>query len=712
MTYMHGTTPEIEAEAAQQALGAGDLATAMARAGAALQFEPKRAEWLQLLEQVYRRSTDPLSLVPAEACEQDSIAASLRAWLLSNLGRWDEAFELIVSAAASRPDRPFLLWGADWIKKPGMAAQLPKDLIEGKILPGLARFISDVQVPMAEDDVRKSSVEAAAAILGALHVVYSDSPEVLFARSLVTRRLGNFDHASYYAYEAFQIAGTWKNAVGVALAYRDAGKIEDAISWFRHAVSLDPDDITARLEIGDTFLEAGRWDDARKAYQAVLEREAEQNWAEASLTYARFKSSGEDKHRDKLAELGQLSGRAQSLLRRLEPLVPYVDFLPPATDATANALRGVIRELESDPSRADGGTVTLSVTHPESPSVLNAFRLWAMSRGVTINVELQVDKVQSPDPRVPKSDVDFTLWQYDEFSPSPAVDAPDPRLAAAIGMIAQEPYNLERYEQKAAELREKIKLPPDAFLPHLTATMVHPPPLPSPDYDPINWIQRVQVASALLIAQLDDGWNPSVRKRALYSMIMGPVDWLVDAALVVLGWLGSKSPDIRGEAAQMFRWMYGQIPKEGYTCFEYPLACAWLLLGELDDATKQWLENWKSQIESRGRAAPDAGPEEEIHDGVTLEQYAEFSAWRDAILEQHGLGVGGDVVATAGTEVFKRLEDLCQSFGLDATIAYGNDDAGPGHIKAWDDRITSTPAVAELFFAKAAEARRRLKHDG
>ena len=86
----------------------------------------------------------------------------------------------------------------------------------------------------------------------------------------------------------------------------------------------------------------------------------------------------------------------------------------------------MIRQLAADPQKAEGGTVTLNVTHPESPSVLNAFRLWALSRGVNVAVELQVDKIQSPDPRVPKAPVDFTLWQYEGTTPSPAVDAADP----------------------------------------------------------------------------------------------------------------------------------------------------------------------------------------------------------------------------------------------------------------------------------------------
>jgi tetratricopeptide (TPR) repeat protein len=708
MSYTADTTPEQESHLAREALGTGDLHGAFSHAARGLQLDPRNEEALGLLQQIYRKASDPLGLVPAQQAQSDSLKAAIRAWLLAELQRWDEAFTLLSHVLAARPDRPFLTWAAEWLKRPGVAGRLPPEVVEKILLPSLSRFLSEVPVPMADDDVRAENVRAAAKVIEAIHVVMPNSTQVLFARSLVSRRLGQFEHAFYFAYQAFQNEQTWKNAIGAALAYRDAGKIDEAIGWYKHALSLD-DDVTTRLEVGDTYLDAQRWDDAIRAYQAVLEREAEQPWAEASLAYARFKKTGEESHKLKLAEMAEESGRAWSLLCAIEPPQPYLHTLPPAADATANALRGVIRQLAPDPTRAEGGTVTLNVTHPESPSVLNAFRLWAQSRDVNVAVELQVEKLQSPDPRVPKAPVDFTLWQYDGHTPSPAVDAADPRLAAAIGLIAQNPYNLELYDTKAKELLERIKLPRDLLLPHFTATMVHPPPLPNPNQDPIEWILRVQMACALLIARLDDGWNPSIRKRALFSLIMGPVDWLVDAALLVLGWLGRDNPEIHAEANQMFSWMATQIPKEGYTCYEYPLACAWLLLGGHDDATRDRLTTWKEAIEARGRTAPDAGPEEEIHDGLTLDEYAEFSAWRDLVLDQHGVGTGGEAVAPAGAEVYKRLETLCRDFNIDPSVAYGQHGAPPGHVPGWDRRIKGDPHVAEAFFARFSAARQRLQ---
>jgi hypothetical protein len=159
---------------------------------------------------------------------------------------------------------------------------------------------------------------------------------------------------------------------------------------------------------------------------------------------------------------------------------------------------------------------------------------------------------------------------------------------------------------------------------------------------------------------MESGWEQSHRKRVLYALIGGPVDWTVDAGIIVLGWLARQDPAIRKDAEQLFAWMEKQIPEEGYTCFEYPLVCSWLNLGDLDEATTERLTAWRKQIEERKRAAPDSD-EPETHGGLTLEQYAELSVRGDAIEAE------------------------------------------------WDHRINTDPVVAEMFFAMQNDARLKLQ---
>lgn len=106
----------------------------------------------------------------------------------------------------------------------------------------------------------------------------------------------------------------------------------------------------------------------------------------------------------------------------------------------------------------------------------------------------------------------------------------------------------------------------------------------------------MQVAAALIIANLDSGWEGSQRKRTLYSLLYGPVDWIVDAAIIALGTLARRDPAIRQEVEQAFAWMRQQIPTEGFTCFEYPLVCTWLSLGGHDPALQADLERWQDRV--------------------------------------------------------------------------------------------------------------------
>jgi hypothetical protein len=49
-----------------------------------------------------------------------------------------------------------------------------------------------------------------------------------------------------------------------------------------------------------------------------------------------------------------------------------------------------------------------------------------------------------------------------------------------------------------------------------------------------TWIWSVQVAAAFVIAQLEADWEGSFRKEALFSLVNGPMDWTVNAAIIAL----------------------------------------------------------------------------------------------------------------------------------------------------------------------------------
>jgi tetratricopeptide (TPR) repeat protein len=691
-------TPEQTAhnvKSAEEALSKGDLAHALFHISSALSTDPMNPDWRGMLDHILSRTPDALTLARLDEAKADFITAATRSYILASAGNYAEALDLLADVFAWRPDAPFFQWGQEWVRRPGVAEGLPS-AFAGGFLSRVLRPVSQAPCPMEEADPRLPSVRALADVLAVLRHYNAAEPLLNFGSAVVLRRLGAWDEAIYYAYQALQQKSDWSSAVGLACAYRDAKKVDEAVQTYTYALSFDPEDLAARLDIGDTYLDAGRFDEAIAAYEEVLQKQADHPWAAASILFARFKKTGEASLKGDLFRLGQKNGRAWDLFCQISPPEPYVHEHPGPGDATAHALRGVMRQIEKNPASASGGNVSLSVTHPESPSVLTAFRLWSEARRVTLSLAVEVERVQAPDPRAPKGQVEIVLWAFDGPRARPNVPAPDPRCAQAVAAIAREPYNLELWEAPARSLAEQMG---PGWAQQLALTMVHPPPLPSPDFDPFDWVFRTQIAAALVIAHLDQGWEGSIRKRALTSIALGPTDWATDAAIIALGWLGRGDEAIRRDVDQLFGWLEQQIPKDGFTCWEYPLVCSWLAMGGHDEAAKKRLLDWRAAV---GTKVHERAPE--AHAGLTLEQYAELSVRRDAITMKGSLGVGGAVLALAGGGAHPELAKLCQEYGLDVSRS-----AAAGRIPEWDERINADPEVQRAFFAMQQNARLRME---
>lgn len=692
---------------AKQALAKSDIQHALFHISSALSTDPSNPEWRGILDQCIQRVPDALVFVRTDQEKYDYITAATKGYIHGKRGEIGEALWILASLMHTRPDVPFMLWAREWLQQPGAAAKIPLEDLGKKVIPPILGIVSKMPSPMDAKDECRPSVEAAWDCFAAFHQAYPRDAFILMGASMIGRRLGHFDQAMSLAYQAFQLEPTHMTTVALAGAYRDAKRIDDAVAAFRHALSLKPDDFSPLLDIGDTFLQAERWDDAAAAYSDVLQRQANHPWAEPSLVYAQFRKNptpeAKAQVKAKLQQLANRSGRAYSLLCEIEPQLNYVNVLPGPGDAMAGAIANVMNHVSQDPARAQGGKVGLNVTHPESPSVLTAFRLWAEAHKYQIGLDLNVQKVQQPDPRVAKGQVDFILWAYDGTKPKPNVPPPDPRAAGAIAEIARMPFDLAAWDGPAKALGAQMG---PGWMQHVVCTMVHPPPLPDPKLDPYEWVQKVQIAAALVTGYLDSGWEGSTRKRALFSLAQGPVDWTVDAAIIVLAWLARQDAAIKRDVEQLFASLEKQIPKDGFTCYEYPLACAWLAIPGHDPATEARLAKWKRDIETRAQQ-PAAPPPEPKHQGLTLQEYAELSVRRDAILMKHAgqsPGAGMALKAMVGGGPMPELEALCREYNLPPQKM----SAAAGRIAEWDTQINSNPRVQEAFMRFANEARMRL----
>lgn len=699
---------ERDAEQARQALTSGDLPHAIHHIGCALVSDPTRPEWLSILNEIIGKSPDPLALVPIQD-GVDFVTAATRAWIQGTIGNYPDALSLIGNVAKTRPDVPFLVWAEWWLGREGVVQSMDFDTLMSAILVPVMRIASSCPTPMDDTDDRKPNVEAGWRLVQRARQAHPQEFFIFIIEATVSKRLGQFDHALALAHHAATLKPNFTSHAAVAGVLRDMDRIDEAVAAFREALKHE-NDISAYLDIGDTYLEANRLEDAARAYQEALKVEAEHPWAEASLVYLRYRQEGQLADKVQLMRMrdDDRNDRAAALLGRIEPKMEYVNWLPRGGDASCNAVRSILERMFEDPAKHHGSVFKLSLSHVESPSVIAAFRLQMEMWGPHVGLEYKIENVPQPDPRVPKAQVPFQLWAWQpDGSPMPAVQKPDPAVGRVVFELCEEPYHLiDVWAPRARELARGLvqQMGPQAALQHLLGTMAHAPRPPSSSHRVLMWVQRVQVAAAMLIAHLDEGWQGSVRQQALYALAYGPVDWSVDAAIVALAYLARTDPAIRADVLQVFGWLRQQIPREGFTCYELPLAASWLHLGGHDAATEQQLRQW---IDAIMDGTSTTGSQVRSFELVPkpFDQAAEMAKAQQAQTEL-AAGAGGDPdpVVFPGQPV-ARLSDYVRlmkgmqtgdmmgaigSFGLDMT-SYGS------VAMAWGQRLAADPTLTARF---------------
>ncbi|MEM7153983.1 MAG: hypothetical protein AAF799_14125 [Myxococcota bacterium] len=358
---------------------------------------------------------------------------------------------------------------------------------------------------------------------------------------------------------------------------------------------------------------------------------------------------------------------------------PYVDFHPGPGDATAHfALEAMCRAANS-PEAADGDRVSTTVTHIESPSVQTAWRLRMAEIGITLPLVPFFEAIQSPDPRVPKGQVEFVAWAYQGTTAAPQLGSPDAGLAEAVTAIARQLYDVQAWSELAAHTAARFGTP---WAQHLVAVMLDPPKAPD-HLHPLEWVPRVQVAAALVLAHGEQGYS------VLRSLALGPVDWTIDAAIIALGDLAVRNPALRGEVEQLFGFLRDQIPKEGFTCYGYPLACTWRRLVPEGDPRHAELLAWQERIESGDEPGTTSSGAIGVIDGINMEDYARFNVEQDLLIAK------GDHTGIAA---------LAQAHGV--PVQHG----GIGYVPGWQESIDHDARLALAF--EQTKARIRLSMQG
>jgi tetratricopeptide (TPR) repeat protein len=536
--------------AARAAFEKGDLTGATRHVASALGEDPNRSEALSLLDEIIAAAHDPLELVPGDDLPTPSNLRAVHAHILAAQGRIPEAIDKLLEVIAERPDVLYIDWALGWLQRPEAAGKVETE----KFVEFIGSLLEQYAALTAPHGGGRETLTRVPLLIQLVRRTQPADASFLNAAVAILRRIGYLDEALKLAREACSLDPGSQTAESLAATHAARNEVEQALVAFRKAQEFEPSDISVRVNMADLLVNSDRVKEALEVYTEVLELAPGDQHAEPSCYFLRFVTSGDESWRDKLLDLAQAqpdNDRAQRLAQRV---TPYVGFLPDPADATTR-----LKKMPGERGNA------ASLPWLEAPSNYLAY-------GWLSKMDLVMARIQEPDPRLPRGRVDHILWKYSGTTPRVAVAAPDPEVSHAVARIAAQAYHLDTWCGHARRLAEHLG---PARIDDLLATMVHPPSAVQTDR-PAEWVFRIQVAAALVIAHLDAGWEDSVRRKALFSLAGGPMDWTVDAALVALTVLARDEDDLAADITLLFRRLRDGLPAEN--AFSYYPALLWCSL--------------------------------------------------------------------------------------------------------------------------------------
>ncbi|MCC2668491.1 MAG: repeat protein [Armatimonadetes bacterium] len=552
-----------------------------------LGFDPGNPEWVDLLHRYLAAAgPNPEKLIPRGE-EAYYTTEALRAYLWHREGRLADACELLASVARAKPDSRYLeAWALDWLEPAGAVESLPEQTGLFLFSQVLNRF-PEARLTSAR---RLREIRRWSRLCDRFARVYPGDGMTGMLRAGLFRKAGLFEEAEAVVRPALERTPSWHLATALGLILRQKDDVDGAEQAFELALRLDPTDMSARLEAGDTFFERELWQRALGWYENALKKERRHEWAHPSALFCRWMLTEDERHLKALIELANKgNGRAQQLVNQA-----YVIALPEPVDATANVLRQLRDSLAEQAEQGPGGSVKLSISSIEAPSNTLAFQLEMAALGADLQLETEVEAIPQPDPRQPITEVRYLLWRYEGTDPFPALPPPAPDVVEQIREIALAPYDEDRSWAAASHAAEALG--PDRAG-EILAVMVHPPPVPEGS-TALAWLPRVQQTAAHALAHLDEGWDGSVRREALLSALHGPQDWATIAAIRALARLGQENEAFSPQIGEAFQLLADHRPEPSYCCWEYPLYQYWVSLPHLFPGEREELHAKLQQIEA------------------------------------------------------------------------------------------------------------------
>ncbi|WP_129575393.1 MULTISPECIES: lipopolysaccharide assembly protein LapB [Sorangium] len=170
------------------------------------------------------------------------------------------------------------------------------------------------------DAKARGALEKTLPALDALRASHPDHPQVAWVAGMILRKLGRLDEAAQLARRAFELEPTFATAVSLAYALRERGDIDAAQGAFEAAARLDPEDVSARCDLGAMLCEAGRTAEGLRHLEAVLDEQPAHAVAFPAYAYHRAVRDGDASWYDKLAAYEKAHPESAAAARALERL--------------------------------------------------------------------------------------------------------------------------------------------------------------------------------------------------------------------------------------------------------------------------------------------------------------------------------------------------------------------------------------------------------
>ena len=538
-----------------------------------IHYDPTYREWIEMAyEYIKAAGENPEEkLLPQEEKRYVSTEA-LRAFIWHEEDKLQDAVDLLIEINKSSPDSGYLEnWVIKWITPSGKIESLPEQTTTHLY----ATILNQFGEAYLADFKRLNLVRQWADLLK--RIPY-ESPQWTMIRIGLLRKSGYLDEALKLA-GPIEKAQNWHQAIAIGLILRRKAQLKESELAFEKALEFTPEDISARLEAADTWFEYNQWQPALEWYKDVLKIDINHTWALPSSMYCQWKLTGEEKW---IKDMIQMAREGNERAYRL--WFEAYGSLPEPHDASANVLRQITESIEKTPeNERSGGEIKLTLSALEAPSNNLAFRLEMEHLKCNNTLKVLVEHIPDPDPRNPSEPVKWLLWRYEGTDAFPALPIPSSEIVEAIKKLALLPYDPSANWAAASYVAARFG--PD-HCEEILAVSTYPPAVLEDSYA-LAWIPRIQLCVAQVLSQIDTGWDDSMRRQALLSMLFGPSDWTVSAAIRAMTWIARTETMYQLPIHDCFKRLEKVIPAgDGYCCWEEVLYEQWLNFPFLFDSER------------------------------------------------------------------------------------------------------------------------------